>query len=384
MARSSQQPRQYLHSVDQIADMMRGRIRELVDKWELRGHVDGTDFVAFNPLRIDRHLGSFRISLSGPYQGLVKDFGGDGRSWTPLSFTADLWFQGNNVEAIKWAKGWLGLDGTDPDSLQKTRRAVEQRDNRDVDAERTAAKKRGDAHRMYLAAGAEILDTPVEAYLRGRGVDVRRFPFPLRALRFHPGLWNRESNVKWPAMLAPIVGMNGDFLGVHRTWLQAHNGGRVTKAPLDKAKMAFGAYRGGIIRLWNGIRVDPETGEIKPGQKLRDCKAGVWIDLTEGIEDGLSIAISMPELRVGAGVSVSNMGNLRFPDQVEGVRFWKQNDPPGSQADLDFQRVVDNQLDQGKRVRLAVPPAGVKDANDVLCMASSQQGQSESRGTYDV
>jgi len=373
--------RNHLHSVDQISDMMRGRIRELVEKWELRGHVDGTDFVAFNPLRNDRHLGSFRVAIDGQFKGLVKDFGGDRRAWTPLSFTAALWFNGDNVQALKWARGWLGLDGTDPDSLKKTRRAVEQQERRDEDAEKEAAKKRGDAHRMYLAAQAEVLGSPVEQYLLGRGLNVRGLPFPLRALRFHPGLWNKESGIKWPAMLAPIVGMDGAFLGVHRTWLQEHNGGRVTKAPLEKPKMAYGAYRGGLIRLWNGFRVEPETGEIKPGRKLRECKSGVWIDVTEGIEDALSVAIAMPELRVGAGVSISNMGGLRFPDQVEGVRFWKQNDEPGSQADLDFRRVIDNQLNQGKRVRIAVPPQGVKDPNEVMQLASMAQQDQQSRGS---
>jgi hypothetical protein len=375
--------RTHLHSVDEITDMMRGRIRELCEVWELDGLVEGRDFVAFNPLRSDSSRGSFRVCLSGPYQGLVKDFAGD-KPYSPLSFTAELWFNGDNVQAIKWAKGWLGLDGTNPDSLKKSRVAQERRaGERSADDEADALKRRNWAYRIYLEATPlydaddQLMGSPVELYLRGRGIELARLPFPLRSLRFHPSLFHKVADRRFPAMVAAINGPEGQFMGVHRTWLERQSDGRVTKAPLDakQNKKCLGPYQGGMIRLWGGTRVNPETGEILPAVKLgilaKKIEQGkdvalADLDITEGIEDGASVACAMPELRVGVGVSISNMTGLKYPPAVGTVVFWKQNDAAGSEADRAFGNVVANAVRQGKQVRLAAPAEGFKDPNEIL------------------
>lgn len=359
-------PRPQLVPIDAIVDMMRARILDLVALWKLQGHRDGHDFVAYNPLRNDRSLGSFKVAIDGPYKGMVKDFAGADATWSPLSFTAELWFGGDQSKALKWARAWLGLDGTDPESLTKTRAAVEIQDKRQKDHEGKIARTRAYAKRLYLSGSDQVIGSPVDLYLQGRGIALARFPFPVRCLRYHPALHNGESDRAWPAMLAPIVASTGDFLGVHRTWLEVQGDGSVRKAPLEDAKLSLGTYRGGLIRLWNGIRVEPDTGEILAGRKLREEKAGAAIALTEGIEDGLSVALAFNELRVAAGVSLSNMIHLQLPDVIGAVEFWRQNDTPGSQADKDFRKVAEHQAAQGKRVTIVRPPAGVKDANDAL------------------
>ncbi|WP_448207277.1 DUF7146 domain-containing protein [Azospirillum sp. sgz302134] len=352
-----------LHTVDQIVDMMRARIVDLIQgPWALKGHMDGRDFVCPSPLRADRRAGSFRICLQGSYKGMVKDFA-SGETWTPLSFTAALMFRGDNSEALRWTRAWLGLDGRDPEAIRQTRVAVEQaKDEPDDDG----SQYRGTAHRRYLEARESILDTPVEAYLRGRGLDVRRFLFPMRSLRYHPSLHNKESGRAWPAMVAPIVGADGKFLGLHRTWLEVRADGRVTKAPLEEPKKALGGYRGGMIRLWNGTRSDPNTGEIRKAPKLAQAKPGVWIDITEGIEDGISVALAMQELRVAAGVSVDNICALSLPPCVAGLTLWAQNDEPDSPADKQFRKTVDRLLARGLRLRVPRPPEGFKDVNEWL------------------
>ncbi|WP_298374455.1 hypothetical protein [Azospirillum sp.] len=368
---------QRLHTVDQIVDMMRARIDELVgDVWGLRdGVLERNDFVCLSPLRADRRAGSFRVAVKGPYRGMVKDFA-SGETWTPLSFTAALLFRGDNSEALRWARAWLGLDGTNPESFRKTRVAVERVADQPDDDGGQGERFRAVAHRRYLEARECVFDTPVDRYLRGRGLDLRRLPFPLRALRFHPALRNTESGRDWPAMVAPVVGRDGKFLGLHRTWLEARADGSVRKAPLAYPKKALGSACGGTIRLWNGTRVDSATGEIKKGRKLADEKTGVWIDLTEGIEDGLSVAIAISEARVQVGVSLNWMPSIRLPDCVEGVNLWQQNDAPDSPAARGFASVIENFRGQGKRVRLIRPPDGYKDANEwVQAMARSADDQ---------
>src|SRR5579864_6331573 len=84
--------------------------------------------------------------------------------------------------------------------------------------------------------------------------------------------------------------------------------------------MVLGGYAGGAIRLWRGAS----------GKPLREAPAGETIDLTEGIEDGLSVAVAAPECRVLAAISLSNMANLAapgaLPPAIAAVRLWQQND----------------------------------------------------------
>lgn len=365
--RAANRQRPYLVSVDEIARGLEGRVLELVQsQWQLDGQIDGNNFVACNPLRLDRSPGSFMVGIDGPYRGLVRDFA-SGQSWSLLQFTAEHAFAGDIGAAIKWAKGWLGLDGQDAKALQVTRRAIAaDQSAAQGEARAKAERTRRLAHRRYLEATADLRDTPVDRYLLGRGIDIRAFDFPLGSLRYHPALWNEESGQSWPAMVAAIVNSEGQHIAAHRTWLQVHDDGSVTKAPLAKAKKVLGASRGGLIRLWAGRTIDPDTGEIRKGRKLALCKGGVTLELTEGIEDGLSVALAMPEARVCAGISISNVQSLKVPPQVDCIAFWRDNDAPGSEADHGFQKVVQNIRAQGKRVRIVRPPAAFKDINAFL------------------
>jgi len=369
-------PRPHLHTVEEIVDMMRGRMRDLVQAWGLQGRYDGNDFVCLNPLRADRKAGSFRVCVRGSHQGLVRDFAG-GQNWSPLSFTADLMFGGDNAQALRWARAFLGLDGADPDSFQRTQAAVRQREAAPPPDEEAEAKRRA-AHAIWLEARADVAGTPVERYLRGRAIDLRRLMFPVRSLRFHPGLRNAESGRDWPAMVAAIVGADGQFLSVHRTWLEVRPDGTVRKAPLEHPKKTLGRYAGGTIRLWRGHTTDKQTGEVRQGRKLSDPKLDGWCDITEGLEDGLSVALACPDARVLVGVALASMAAIRLPPGIEGVNLWQQNDPPGSPAEKAFGRVVENFHQQGKRVRLCRPPAGFKDANEALQAAiAAEQGRAE-------
>ena len=139
-------------------------------------------------------------------------------------------------------------------------------------------------------------------------------PFPLRAVRFHASLWCQEAGRAYPAMVAPVVDGKGKFLALHRTWLTA--GG--AKAPVATPKKVLGRYRGGLIRLWRGgCASDPETGALRQTPRLAEVTAPVEVDLTEGIEDGLSVALACPEARVVvAGVALASMAAIRWPPAI--------------------------------------------------------------------
>ena len=89
------------------------------------------------------------------------------------------------------------------------------------------------------------------------------------------------------------------------------------------------------------------------------------VDLTEGIEDGLSVALACPEARVVAGVALASMAAILWPPTVGTIVYWQQNDPPDSPA-AAAAKAVRAWQNQGKTVRLARVPAGMKDVNDVI------------------
>lgn len=355
----------HLVSVEQIGDMLRARIHELcVGPWGLVGRLDGHDFVALNPLRADRRVGSFRVAVTGPYQGLIIDFA-SGERWSALGFTAALLHGGRMGDALRWSRAWLGIDAADPAALAVTRVAtpIPAASAQAVDERAEQVRRR--AHALWLS-GRAIAGTPAAAYLAARGIDIDRFDYPLGALHFHGAVYCQEVDGALPAMLAAIHAADGRFLAVHRTYLECCRG-VWRKAAVAVPKKVMGRFAGGAIRLWAGRRIDPATGEIKKGVALAKAAAGaVEIHVTEGVEDGLSLALACPEWRVAAAVSLSNMTHLRWPPSVSALTLWRDNDLPGSPADVAIGRAALALRHAGYHVAVAQPPKNYKDINDWL------------------
>jgi hypothetical protein len=350
--------------IDRIVELLQGRAPELARTLLPRGHHEGIEW-----REARRNEGgegdSLSIATSGDRAGVFYH-GAAGVGGDALDAIAYLATNGDKTAAIKWAKAWLGLDGTDPAALKLTRAAQERREHQIDQDEEDAAARRKSALAIFLAGEPELLGTPVDRYLRGRGLDLRKLDWPVRALRYHPGLWNKESQRKWPAMVASVVDRSGQTVAVHRTWLAVRPDGSVTKAPLDRPKMVLGNFRGGAIRLWRGTRVDPKTGEIKQGRRLGELVEDTDADVTEGIEDGLTVAIGVPEARVLVGISVGNFLALELPDLVRTVNLWQQRDAPDSPAAATVGRAIERWRGEGRTVRVCLPPEGVKDVNDVV------------------
>lgn len=359
------QSRQSLVPIETVVGMLADRIEALCHALFPNGTKAGREpefrvgDLAGTPSRHGRGMGSLSIRLIEPRAGVWKDFA-TGECGDALDLIAQAVCGGDKRRAVRWAMVWLGLADADAETLQRIRRAPPPER---AEAPEEESATRGRAQMLYLKAEEQIVGTPVDGYLAGRGLDLRKLPFPVRSLRYHPRLWNVESRRHWPAMVAAVVGGDGKFLSIHRTWLDVRAAG-VTKAPLAEPKKTYGPYAGGVIRLWRGITIDGETGEIKQARRLAEVKAPVWVDLVEGIEDGLTVAIAAQEARVLSGVSLGNMLALDFGPTVEGVYFWRQNDEPGSPAAKTSDKIVAALQAQGKRVRIPRPPWGVKDVND--------------------
>lgn len=354
--------------------------RELLPRGRREGHEWSVGSLAGEP------GSSMKVHLGGLKSGLWHDWA-SGAGGDALDLVADVLFRGDKKLAVRWALTWLGYQsGEAPVALKK-----------DVDAraapgqgDEEEARRRGAAFRMWLSAQAALKGTAAELYLLGRGIDLAELGRQPRALRFHPHLWNERSQRHWPALVAGINRADpggSRQVAVHRTWLTPDG----MKAPIaddagkSEAKLSYGSYRGGYIPIWRGAG----------GKSLKDAAAGSAVWLTEGIEDGLSIALLTGGAeRVLATVSLSNMGSLALPPAIATVVIAAQNDPwwsdkteRGHGAAKGLDRAIRHFQGEGREVRLWRPPASShggahgaageasgKDANDYLRQLASEGG----------
>jgi putative DNA primase/helicase len=195
------------------------------------------------------------------------------------------------------------------------------------------ALKRTEAALAIWQASQPAEGTPVETYLRSRGLLLSLPP----AIRFHATLKHPYGGV-WPSLVALVTrGTDAEPIAIHRTFLARDGNG---KAPVDPQKMMLGPCRGGAVRL----------GPI--------CDR---LMVAEGIETALS-AMQATGQPAWAALSTSGLRTLDLPDAVRDVTVLADGDDPGEAAARDcawrWKR-------QGRRVRIAHPPQGM-DFNDLL------------------
>ncbi len=175
--------------------------------------------------------------------------------------------------------------------------------------------------------------TPVEAYLRSRGITI---PVPV-SIRYLPDARHKATNLILPAMVAGVQGPNGTVTGIHRTFLR---GDGKAKAPVSNTKMMLGVCAGGAVRL------------ALAGRKLAVC---------EGIESALSFQ-QATGLAVWAALSVPGVRSLVLPKEISAVVLGPDGDDPGDRAAVE---AANRFVREGRKVRIARPPRGM-DWNDVL------------------
>ena len=353
--------------LDALVAGLSGRIVELCGVLLPAGVNDGAEYAVGSLAGEPGQSLKIHVRQDGR-AGVWKDFS-TGEFGDALDLVKAVLFHADRdkVQAIKWAKAFLGYDGSAEALRIQRRAAVAAKKNRE-DAEREAVRRRKAATKMYLDA-FELRGTPAEDYLRGRAIDFGRighYPGCLRyapaceAFERVPGAPKPRSIGKFPTLLASICAPSGETVAVHRTYLARRPDGSMGKAPLRDAKKSFGTYAGGCIRLFKPIL---ENGKRAPG--LKDAPAGSRVAISEGIEDGLSFAMLDRTRYVLVAVSLSNMGVLWLPDAVDDVLILGQNDEaPEARAALDA--AAARFVEQGRVVRVSRPPPEFKDINDVI------------------
>ena len=334
-----------------ISRLLAGRVGELVRELLPHGQRDGREW------RVGSIAGekgkSLAVHLTGARSGIWADFS-SGERGDALDLVAATLYRGDRRQALTWSRRWLGLDSGSGAVPPVMPAAPPPQDDR---GEAEAEERRLAANRIWLGCAPGLADTPVDHYLRARGIVLGELARSPGAIRFHPGLWNKDSGRAWPAMVAAISGAAGGKLtAIHRTWLAKDPAsGRWGKAPLQNPKMTLGGYGGGVIRIQRGA-------SDKPLARAPDGEAVV---LAEGIETALSVALACPELRVLAGVSLGNIGRIDLPPAIRDVVIAADHDT-AEPARRALRAAIARFVTQGRMVRIAMPPTPGADWNDVL------------------
>ena len=180
--------------------------------------------------------------------------------------------------------------------------------------------------------------TLAEVYLNSRGIRLASWP---AALRFHPTVHHPKLKQSLPAIIAQVVGTAEPSFQI--TYLSADG---KSKAAIDKEdqRRTLGSNKGGIVLL---------ADDIQPGATLL---------VGEGIE---SVASAMQASgRPGVAVlGIGGLANLEFsPDVVEIVVLGENDDASRKAIDKAAPSLIEN----GVKVRVAQPPQGFGDFNDLI------------------
>ena len=364
-----------VHSVDDIKAALLERIEDVVATYAPAApgaYRDRELYFTLNPGRFDRSVGSFVINMSGPKAGQWHDFSGGTHG--DLIDLMGLALGLSPRDAFAEARRYLGLDTESPEDRRKrAERAAAARARRAEDEAKARAKAetyRKRAQALWLSGQERIAGTPVAHYLAGRGIDLAALGYQPRAIRFHPECYYRfkgtdpetgeilDISRKLPAMITAIS-QGAAHVATHRTYLARRADGNWGKANLPDAKKVLGDYRGGSIRLSNGL--GPKGGR---GCPLSQCPPGTRVYVAEGIETALSICMALPTARVLAAVGLSNLASIELPDNVaELVIVADADESPAAQEQL--QRAIAAHA-KARTVRLWQSRTPGADLNDEL------------------
>jgi hypothetical protein len=204
-------------------------------------------------------------------------------------------------------------------------------------------ERRIEIARRLWAEAWDPRGTAVEHYLAARGITI---PVP-PSLRWVDAL-RRPDGTHAPAMIARVDGLHDHPIAVHRTWLTRGDRGQWHRHD----RKSLGPLAGGAVRLG-------PTSET--------------LLVAEGIETALA-AMQATAMPGWAALSTSGMVALALPACVQEVVILADHDRSGA-GQRAAHTAARRWLQEGRRVRIALPPEPGADFNDVLLGRSQQRGR---------
>lgn len=328
---------------------------------------------------------SLKITLRGPKAGGWADYScsrgtpegsGDMLKLIMLTVAPPRPGEKEQANAVRWAKGWLGIESMDPEGLERMRRRANAAAAKaELQAAQQAERSWVKAKNFWLG-GAPLHGTPGQRYFEGRGIDfaeIGRFP---RAMRFIHDAHHAELGRTCPAVLTAGFSLDGQHRVTHATYLHRQADGSWVKLPpvevVDGESGEVQAVKAAKKIFGKGLGHHFPINRGASGKPLRDMPAGESVHVSEGMEDALTFAMAFPGARVLAAGTLGNIAELVLPPQCGDLVVLAQRDAPGSKAAEAFEKALAAQQAQAKaqgskrRVLLRWPGEGFKDLNDEL------------------
>lgn len=344
-----------LHSISQIVAMLTSQAENLARELFPNGKREGREWTCGG---LDGRAGrGLSICIAGGKQGVWAEFTA-GLAGDLLDLIAHAKCGGDKGEALKWARGFLGLGSAGSAVKEVAPAPPPPQPTRDHEAD--TARRVESATRIFARA-LPWPGTPVEAYLAGRALPLAELAHVPRALRYEPELrWSRDVPAQ-VAMLASIM-KGPDMIGLHVTFLERGAsrsqglaaGAAWRRKPGREGKRVLGRQVGGYIPLSRGASNEP----------LARAPAGDVVALCEGIEDALTVATECPDWRVLATINAGNMACIDLPETVAEVVLCLQRDGENPAVARAVQAAIARYSAEGRTVRATRPPEGIKDFND--------------------
>jgi hypothetical protein len=202
------------------------------------------------------------------------------------------------------------------------------------------ADSRNRQRRIEIARGIwdsarDARGTVVQGYLGTRGITM----LPPPSLRWAPRC-RHPSGAFLPAMLAKIVNLDGELIGLHRTFLRPDGSG---KADIEPQKAMLGRATGGAVRL------APSAETLLIGEGIESALAGM-------------VATGLPGW---ASLCTSGLMSLKLPLQVCAVIILADHDRSGA-GERAARLAAHRWRSEGRRVSVWMAPSVGTDANDLL------------------
>lgn len=349
-------------SIADVKVLLQARVGDLVRHCAPEGSLQSGYWIAKNPTRADTHAGSFWIICARPGKtpGAWKDeaTGEKGDVLDLIAYTQRL----DRTGALRWAKDWLGYKHMDPTQIVRARAAS---NASRADAERIAAAQLAEnqARAAKLFRKSKLIKfrgSIADRYLASRGIDLGQLSRVPGALGYLDVMKHTETGTLWPVMVAQLADANGQTRAIHRTFLAADGSG---KAPVTPVRKIWPSFKGLAVRLWRGETDLAVDDAVRQGLVDTLC-------LVEGIEDGLSVALARPDLRIWAAGSLGNLAHVPIPPCAGEIIVCADNDWGKPEAERLLKEALAALARSGRRVSVARSPVG-KDFND--CLRASQE-----------
>lgn len=264
----------------------------------------------------------------------------------------------------------VGRDYSDADAEEARRRVEEKRKAQAArEAEERRAKMEKAKARWLRARIIQPTDLHARYFRDARGVDLfrdlKRPPGAVRvfdAFRWNVGNDGSEAGVEnwreFPVVCTALTRF-GAISATHLTFLK-EDGSNLDKAVGQKGRIVLGSPNGASMHIQRG------RSGLTPREAFERYGMDDTIALTEGLEDALSVAVLQPDWRVWACYSLDNIGNAEIPDCASDLVICGQNDKKKAPVAV-LDRVKEKLLRRagGRTVKVAMPPEGLKDWNEV-------------------